>query len=60
MILTNGWKSRTKQGGKFILKFRSGVLTVRDFYADRAKKQIGFTLFNFGIKNGTPYKKDKP
>ncbi len=55
MIFTNGWKSKKKQGGKYILKARCGIITFLDFYWDRAKKQIGFTLFNFGIKNGTPY-----
>lgn len=58
MIFTNGWKSKKKQGGKYILKARCGIITFLDFYWDRAKKQIGFTLFNFGIKNGTPYRKD--
>jgi len=50
MIITNGWKSKKKQGGKFILKVRIGILTLLDFYYDHAKKQAGFTLFNFGIK----------
>jgi len=57
MIITNGWKSKKKQGGKYILKARWGILTIWDLYIDRAKKQIGFTLFNFGVKNGTPYKR---
>jgi hypothetical protein len=60
MILTNGWKSKKKQGGKYILKARIGVLTLLDFYWDRPKKQIGFTLFNYGVKNGTPLNKERP
>lgn len=53
MIFTNGWRSKTKQGGKIIIKIRFGILTALDLYMDFAKKQAGFTLFNFGIKNGS-------
>lgn len=60
MIFTNGWKSKKKQGGKYIIKIRCGILTLLDFYWDKPKKQIGFTLFNLGVKNGTPLTKEKP
>jgi hypothetical protein len=59
MILTNGWRSKKKQGGKFIVKVRMGILTVLDFYYDSAKKQIGFTLFNMGVKNGPQIRREK-
>jgi hypothetical protein len=59
MILTNGWRSKKKQGGKFIVKIRFGVITLLDFYYDSAKKQVGFTLFNLGVKNGTPIKRER-
>lgn len=58
MIFTNGWKSRTKQNGKVIFKWRVGVITIIDFYFDKPKKQIGFTLFNFGVKNGFIQKRE--
>jgi len=59
MIFTSGWKSKTKQGGKIIIKIRFGILTVLDLYLDSVKKQAGFTLFNWGIKNGS-HNKERP
>jgi hypothetical protein len=54
MIITNGWRSKNKQSGKIIVKIRFGKCTIFDLYFDKVKRQAGFTLFNFGIKNGSP------
>lgn len=57
MIFANGWKSKNKQGDKFILKIRIGLVTLLDFYYDHSKKLFGFMIMNLGFKNANKQKK---